>query len=103
MGKRPRRHRQPRGRVSLEERSDGEVHLLDCADAEWVLICAENGVGLFRRENFAEIQPVSSMDNLVTLHRARLVDARPSFWIAARDRRRKRSGTATRARCRRDR
>ncbi len=76
----------PRGRVSLEERSDGEVHLLDCADAEWVLICAENGVGLFRRENFAEIQPVSSMDNLVTLHRARLVDARPSFWIAARDR-----------------
>jgi alkylation response protein AidB-like acyl-CoA dehydrogenase len=72
-----------RGRVSLGARSDGDVHLFDCAEAEWVLISDENGAGLFRRDDFAEIQPVPSMDNLVTLHRARLVDARPSFWTAA--------------------
>jgi alkylation response protein AidB-like acyl-CoA dehydrogenase len=75
----------PRGRVSLAARSDGDVHLFDCAEAEWVLISDENGAGLFCRDDFAEIQPVPSMDNLVTLHRARLVDARPSFWAAAPD------------------
>src|SRR6202453_1128464 len=75
----------PRGRVSLAARSNGDVHLFDCAEAEWVLISDESGIALFRRDDFAEIQPVRSMDNLVTLHRARLVDARPSFWTAARD------------------
>jgi alkylation response protein AidB-like acyl-CoA dehydrogenase len=75
----------PRGRVSLATKSNGDVHMLDCAEAEWVLISDENGTALFRRDDFAEIQPVRSMDNLVTLHRARLLDARPSFWTAGRD------------------
>jgi alkylation response protein AidB-like acyl-CoA dehydrogenase len=73
----------PRGRVSLGARSKGDVHLFDCAEAEWVLICDESATALFRRDDFAEIQPVRSMDNLVTLHRARLVEARPSFWTPA--------------------
>jgi alkylation response protein AidB-like acyl-CoA dehydrogenase len=77
----------PRGRVSLAARSNGDVHLLDCAEAEWVLISDESGTGLFHRDDFAEIEPVRGMDNLVTLYRARLVDARPSFWTAAHDRR----------------
>ena len=76
----------PRGPVSLAARSNGDVHLFDCAEAEWVLICDETGAALFRRDDFAEMQPVPSMDNLVTLHRARLVDARPSFWTTTRDR-----------------
>jgi alkylation response protein AidB-like acyl-CoA dehydrogenase len=70
----------PRGRVSLAARSNGDIHLFDCSDAEWVLICGESGAALFRRDDFAEIQPVPSMDNLLTLHRARLVDARPTCW-----------------------
>jgi alkylation response protein AidB-like acyl-CoA dehydrogenase len=76
----------PRGPVSLAARSNGDVHLFDCAEADWVLICDETGAALFRRDDFAEMQPVRSMDNLVTLHRARLVDARPSFWTTARER-----------------
>jgi hypothetical protein len=76
----------PRGRVSLAARSNGDVHLFDCADAEWVLMSDESGTALFRRDDFAEIQPVSSMDNLVTLHRARLVDARPSCSTVGRGR-----------------
>jgi alkylation response protein AidB-like acyl-CoA dehydrogenase len=76
----------PRGPVSLGARSNGDIHLFDCAEADWVLICDESGTALFRRDNFAEMQSVRSMDNLVTLHRARLVDARPSFWTPAPDR-----------------
>lgn len=76
----------PRGRLSLGARSNGDVHLFDCSDAEWVLICDESGAALFRREDFAGIQPVPSMDNLVTLHRARLADARPACWAAEPDR-----------------
>jgi alkylation response protein AidB-like acyl-CoA dehydrogenase len=76
----------PRGSVSLAARSNGDVHLFDCAETEWVLICDDSGTALFRRDDFADIQLVQSMDNLVTLHRARLVNARPSFWIAASDR-----------------
>jgi alkylation response protein AidB-like acyl-CoA dehydrogenase len=76
----------PRGRVSLAAQSNGDVHMFDCAEAEWVLISDESGTALFRRDDFADIQPVRSMDNLVTLHRARLLDARPWFWTAARDR-----------------
>jgi alkylation response protein AidB-like acyl-CoA dehydrogenase len=76
----------PRGRIALAAQSNGDVHMFDCAEAEWVLICDESGTGLFRRDDFLDIQPVRSMDNLVTLHRARLVDARASFWTAAPDR-----------------
>jgi hypothetical protein len=75
-----------RGNMSLAGRSSGDVHLFDCAEAEWVYICDESGAALFRRDDFAEMQSVRSMDNLVTLHRARLVDARPSFWVAATER-----------------
>ena len=73
----------PRGSVSLAQQSNGDVHLFDCTEAEWVLICDESGTALFRRDDFADIQLVQGMDNLVTLQRARLVNARPSFWIAA--------------------
>jgi alkylation response protein AidB-like acyl-CoA dehydrogenase len=76
----------PRGPVSLAARCNGDVHLFDCSDAEWVLISNESGAGLFRRDDFAELEPVRSMDNLVTLHRARLVNVRPSYWSAASDR-----------------
>jgi alkylation response protein AidB-like acyl-CoA dehydrogenase len=75
----------PRGRVSLAARSNGEVHLFDCAEAEWVLISCESGAALFHRDDFAEVEPVRSMDNLITLHRARLTDARPAFWAATRE------------------
>jgi alkylation response protein AidB-like acyl-CoA dehydrogenase len=70
----------PRGRISISDRSGGDVHLFDCTEAECVLLCDESGTGLFRREDFAEMQPVPSMDNLITLHRARLVNARPACW-----------------------
>jgi alkylation response protein AidB-like acyl-CoA dehydrogenase len=73
----------PRGPVSLAARSNGDVHLFDCADAEWVLLCDESAIALFHLSDFLDIQSVRSMDNLVTLHRARLVDARPSFWSPA--------------------
>ena len=75
-----------RGPVAIAARSNGDVHLFDCAEAEWVLICDESATALFRRDDFVAMQPVHSMDNLVTLHRARLVDARPSFWTPAGDR-----------------
>jgi alkylation response protein AidB-like acyl-CoA dehydrogenase len=76
----------PRGPVSLAARANADIHLFDCAEAEWVLLCDESGTALFRRGDFAEVQAVRSMDNLVTLHRARLVDARPRFRTSAPDR-----------------
>ena len=76
----------PRGRTSLAARSNGDVHLFDCLDADWVLIADESGSALFRRDDFSDVQLVPGTDNLVTLHRARLVDARPSYWAAADDR-----------------
>jgi alkylation response protein AidB-like acyl-CoA dehydrogenase len=75
-----------RGPVALAARSNGDVHLFDCAEADWVLICDESAIALFRRDDFVAMQPVRGMDNLLTLHRARLVDARPSFWTPADDR-----------------
>jgi alkylation response protein AidB-like acyl-CoA dehydrogenase len=76
----------PRGPTSLAPRSNGEVHLFDCADVERVLICDAHGTALFRRDDFSEIQSVQATDNLITLQRARLADAKPSFWEAANDR-----------------
>ena len=73
-------------RVGIANPRDGEVHLLDCEDAEWVLLCDGSGAGLFRREDFTEVQPVPSMDNLITLHRARLENAKPVIWTADVDR-----------------
>jgi alkylation response protein AidB-like acyl-CoA dehydrogenase len=75
-----------RGPVSLAARSNGDVHLFDCGDAEWVLMCGESGTALFRKDAFADVQEVQGMDNLVTLHRARLVEAGPAFWAPASDR-----------------
>jgi alkylation response protein AidB-like acyl-CoA dehydrogenase len=73
----------PLSTVSLADRGNGTLHLFDSAAAEWILICDQRGTYLFRRDAFTDVQSVSSMDNLVTLHRARLEDAQPSFYMTA--------------------
>jgi alkylation response protein AidB-like acyl-CoA dehydrogenase len=84
-------HGDARARGDARTRGDaqahGDVHLLDCADTEWVILCDESGTGLFRRSDFTDVQPVPSMDNLITLHRARLEDVKPFFWSADADHR----------------
>ena len=68
----------PRGAV-------GEYHLFDAAEAPWILVVDDTGVGLYAREQFATIEPVQAMDAAITLERARLEQEVPRFWLAATD------------------
>ncbi len=71
----------PRGHCRLGAECSGDFHLFDAADAEWVLICAEEGTAVLRRAEFRDVTDVLGMDHVIRLERARLAGARPAIWV----------------------
>jgi alkylation response protein AidB-like acyl-CoA dehydrogenase len=58
-------------------RGVGELHLLDAEPGDLVLLAADDRLTLLERDDLAEISPVSSLDESVSLHRARSESAAP--------------------------
>jgi alkylation response protein AidB-like acyl-CoA dehydrogenase len=59
-----------RGNEVVDERVRGELTLVDAADAGWMLLCDESGVGLIRTSELACLKPVSCIDPGSRLHSA---------------------------------
>jgi alkylation response protein AidB-like acyl-CoA dehydrogenase len=72
----------PRGPVQLAEVCHGQFHLIDAKEAEWVLICCEDGSALLRRTDFTSVTDVSATDHVLSLERGLLSGARPVCWLA---------------------
>ena len=60
---------------------DAEHHLIDGADAAWVLVWNEGGVGLIAKADVAQIKPVEALDWTLPLARARFAADRPPLWV----------------------
>jgi alkylation response protein AidB-like acyl-CoA dehydrogenase len=76
----------PRGPVRLGSlHVQGEFHLIEAAEAPWILVTGPEGSGLFLREQFLEVQAVHSTDSVLVLERARLDGARPRLWVDVAD------------------
>jgi alkylation response protein AidB-like acyl-CoA dehydrogenase len=75
----------PLGAVHLGAECQGDVHLIEGRDAEWVMICGSGGAALLSRNAFSDVVDVPATDHLLTLQRARLVRARPQLWVDAAD------------------
>jgi alkylation response protein AidB-like acyl-CoA dehydrogenase len=60
-----------RGNLSVGANVDGSLHLIDSDAGGLVLIRTQDGLALIAREDLCEIEPVGSLDESVTLHRAR--------------------------------
>jgi alkylation response protein AidB-like acyl-CoA dehydrogenase len=73
----------PRGSVQLGEVCHGQFHLIDAKQAEWVLICSEDGSALLRRTDFTAVTDVVATDHVLSLERGLLTGARPVCWLAA--------------------
>jgi alkylation response protein AidB-like acyl-CoA dehydrogenase len=56
-------------------------HLFEATEADWVFVTDANGAGLYRRDDFDDIQAVPSTDATLALERARLVADRPRHWV----------------------
>jgi alkylation response protein AidB-like acyl-CoA dehydrogenase len=72
----------PRGSVQLGEVCHGQFHLIDAKQAEWVLICSEDGSALLRRKDFTAVTDVLATDHVLSLERGGLTGARPVCWLA---------------------
>ncbi|MFP6850480.1 MAG: acyl-CoA dehydrogenase family protein [Pseudomonas sp.] len=70
-----------RGQVHIGAESSGDFHLIDGLDAAWLLCCTEQGVALFKREQFSDNEQLVGMDNVLTLERATLRSAAPMLWL----------------------
>ena len=73
----------PRGSVQLGEVCHGQFHLIDAKQAEWILICSEDGTALLRRRDFTAVTEVLATDHVLSLERGLLAGARPVCWLAA--------------------
>jgi alkylation response protein AidB-like acyl-CoA dehydrogenase len=72
----------PRGPAELGTVSSGSFHLIEAADADYVLAFDEKVAALFRRADFAS-QPVRATDALLSIERGELKDARPVAMVTA--------------------
>jgi alkylation response protein AidB-like acyl-CoA dehydrogenase len=73
----------PCGSVQLGETCYGQFHLIDAKQAEWILICSEDGAALLRRTDFTAVTDVLATDHVLSLERGLLSGARPVCWLAA--------------------
>jgi alkylation response protein AidB-like acyl-CoA dehydrogenase len=73
----------PRSPMTLGATCSGEFHLFDSSDAPLILCCSDQGLALFDRSQFTDIESVLGTDNVVALERAMLESAKPLFWRSA--------------------
>ena len=71
-----------RGPLSLGPVVDGPLHLVDSEPADLILLQSADGLALFERNNLVDVEPVASLDESVTLHRARAVGVAASVSAA---------------------
>ena len=62
--------------------SEGDYHLFEAGQADWILILNEENATLHSRADFAEIAAVNSTDSVLELERATLGDSAPRVQVS---------------------
>jgi alkylation response protein AidB-like acyl-CoA dehydrogenase len=73
----------PRGPTTIGATVSGDFHLFESVAAPWVLLVAQDGAGLFARDDFTNIVHIDATDAVLTLERASLDDVAPRIWVSA--------------------
>jgi alkylation response protein AidB-like acyl-CoA dehydrogenase len=71
----------PAGRLALGPVIDGELHLIDAAEGDLILLMSVEGAALLDRAALTDIRPAEALDESITLERARALEVRPRLFV----------------------